>query len=146
MTVLIIILTGLFLLCANIYAPWGLSAGLGLVFFIVNVGLIYHYFGLIPAIISFFALLTIVCIVIKVMFKILKEISSDATSHLTGKGGVALTDLCPTGYILVENRRYQAIARERWIKKGSQVMVVGAQEGHLIVKPHVLYLGKGEPS
>ena len=51
-----------------------------------------------------------------------------------GKTAVATTDLGPSGFIQIDNVRYQALARGTYIDKGTEVIVVGGQGAHLIVK------------
>lgn len=58
--------------------------------------------------------------------------SFDATA--IGKTGVAITDLKPGGYILIEGKKYQAISVSGYITKGTEVTVISGQEESLIVK------------
>ena len=51
-----------------------------------------------------------------------------------GKQGIVLTDLKPGGYILVGNKKYQAISLSGYISKGSDVEVIAGQEESLLVK------------
>ncbi len=51
-----------------------------------------------------------------------------------GKSGVAVTDLKPGGYVLVEGKRMQAISQAGYITKGSPIVVVDGQEESVIVK------------
>lgn len=53
--------------------------------------------------------------------------------ELIGKHGIALTDLRPSGFVLIEEKRLQAVAKVGFIDKESQVTVVGGEGGHLIV-------------
>lgn len=52
-----------------------------------------------------------------------------------GKKGIADTDLKPSGHIIVDGKRLQAISQSGYIIKGSEVIVIGGQEASLIVKP-----------
>lgn len=51
-----------------------------------------------------------------------------------GKEGVVDTDLKPSGHIIVEGKRLQAISQSGYITKGTKVIVIGGQEASLIVK------------
>ena len=51
-----------------------------------------------------------------------------------GKKGVALSDLKPGGYILVEGKKQQALSVSGYITKGSEVEVITGSEESLIVK------------
>lgn len=52
-----------------------------------------------------------------------------------GKQGIVLTDLKPGGYILVGDKKYQAISLNGYLPKGSVIEVVKGQEESLLVKP-----------
>lgn len=54
---------------------------------------------------------------------------------LIGKEAVTLTDLGPSGYILIEGKRYPAASRGPYIDRGQKVRVVGGEAEYLIVKP-----------
>lgn len=51
-----------------------------------------------------------------------------------GKKGIVLADLKPGGYILVDDKKLQAISISGYIAKGEEVVVIGGQEESLIVK------------
>jgi membrane-bound ClpP family serine protease len=51
-----------------------------------------------------------------------------------GKEGIAFSDLHPSGYILVDHERYQAVSKVGYIAKGSEVKVVGGKSNYLLVK------------
>lgn len=54
-----------------------------------------------------------------------------------GKTGIAETDLKPSGHILIEGKSFQAISQNNYLVKGSEVVVIGGQEGSLIVTKKV---------
>ncbi len=56
-------------------------------------------------------------------------------SPLVGKEGVALTDLRPSGAVLVEDSRHDATCRRGWLKRGSRVRVDSVRGGRLVVEP-----------
>ena len=51
-----------------------------------------------------------------------------------GKVGIALSDLKPGGYILIEGQQHQALSQSGYIEKGNEVIVLSGQEESLIVK------------
>lgn len=51
-------------------------------------------------------------------------ISSVTKLDLTGKTGIALTDLRPSGKILIDNVRYDALSEGEFIIKGTEVVVI----------------------
>jgi len=56
-------------------------------------------------------------------------------SDLLGKEGSAVTDLRPSGFVLIAGKRYAATCRAAYIEKGSILTVIGGEGSQLIVKP-----------
>lgn len=56
----------------------------------------------------------------------------DATA--IGKTGSVLSDLKPGGYILIDDKKHQALSVEGYIARGREILVIGGQEESLIVK------------
>jgi membrane-bound ClpP family serine protease len=54
-------------------------------------------------------------------------------AQIVGQAGETLTTLAPTGYVLVDGRRYEARSEAGLIVKGAAVRVVGVDSFHLIV-------------
>jgi membrane-bound ClpP family serine protease len=100
----------------------------------------------------FFSLVTIllVLIVVKLALWMMKKPKRDSTFYLhtdqegyaassfskelIGKKGRAFTDLKPSGHILIDGKRYQAVSQSGYIDQESEVKVVGGEGGHLIVQ------------
>jgi membrane-bound ClpP family serine protease len=57
----------------------------------------------------------------------------DEALALVGKSAQALTMLSPSGYILVDGRRYEAFCQSGQVAAGSDLQVVGADNFRLIV-------------
>lgn len=55
------------------------------------------------------------------------------TAALTGREGIALTPLMPSGQIEVEGRRYEALSLDGHVAKGARLRVTGAQNFSLTV-------------
>lgn len=55
------------------------------------------------------------------------------TAALTGREGVALTPLMPSGQIEVDGRRYEALSLDGHVAKGARLKVTGAQNFSLTV-------------
>ncbi len=53
---------------------------------------------------------------------------------LVGKKGKAVTDLRPSGHIIVDGSLRQAVSKTGYIEKESAVIVDGGNGGHLVVK------------
>ncbi len=56
-----------------------------------------------------------------------------APAAVTGREATALTTLAPSGYVLVEGRRYEAFCQSGLAAKGSVLRVVGTDNFRLIV-------------
>ncbi|MCH9625917.1 MAG: hypothetical protein S4CHLAM123_11020 [Chlamydiales bacterium] len=61
-------------------------------------------------------------------------VASAWDKELIGKRGEALSDLKPAGHILVEGKRYQAVAKMGYIIKGTAIEVIHGEGAHLVVK------------
>ncbi|MBA2728396.1 MAG: serine protease [Parachlamydiaceae bacterium] len=62
-------------------------------------------------------------------------VASSFDHSAIGKHGTVLTDLKPGGYILVGDKKYQAISLSGYLSRGSEVEVIDGQEESLLVKP-----------
>ena len=58
-------------------------------------------------------------------------VETESLQHLVGKCGVVSTDLKPSGTVEVEGRRYYAQINYGFAPKGSEVVVIKAEEGRL---------------
>ena len=56
------------------------------------------------------------------------------SNTLIGKEGVSITDLRPSGKILINTKSYQAISEGNYIENSSDIVVVGIDENQFIVK------------
>jgi len=63
-------------------------------------------------------------------------VASTYDKSAIGKVAVVLSDLKPGGYILVDDKKVQALSASGYIVAGSKVEVIGGQEDALIVKIH----------
>ena len=48
--------------------------------------------------------------------------------------GTAESDLKPSGHVMVEGKREQAVSQGTYIKKGEKIKVVGGEGARLIVR------------
>jgi membrane-bound serine protease (ClpP class) len=62
-------------------------------------------------------------------------LSTPPASDLVGQTGKALTDLRPSGKVIIDGKRYEANSRREFIAKGARVRVVGKEGHELIVRP-----------
>ncbi len=68
--------------------------------------------------------------------------ASKFDSTAIGKTGIVISDLKPGGYILIEDKKHQAISQSGYIAEGSTVSVIGGQEESLIVRQINVNKGK----
>ena len=59
--------------------------------------------------------------------------SASSDKSLIGLSGVAISDLKPSGFVLVEGRRYQAVSQGVYLKKGHPIFVEEGRGATLIV-------------
>ena len=59
----------------------------------------------------------------------------DEALALIGKSGEAVTMLSPSGYVLIDGKRFEAFCQDGQIPAGSPLEVVGADNFRLIVSP-----------
>lgn len=60
--------------------------------------------------------------------------ASNYEADVIGGEGEVLSDLKPSGHILVEGKRYQAVSQMGYIKKGASIKVVRGEGSRFIVK------------
>jgi len=58
----------------------------------------------------------------------------DGTQAPVGQVGEALTPLRPAGKVMVDGRRYDAVAEVGYVEAGARVEVVRAEAGRLVVR------------
>jgi membrane-bound serine protease (ClpP class) len=56
-----------------------------------------------------------------------------ATADVVGKAAEALTTLAPSGYVLIEGKRYEAFSQSGHVQRGTALRVVGVDNFRLIV-------------
>ena len=61
-------------------------------------------------------------------------VETDSLQHLVGKCGVVSTDLKPSGTVEIEGKRYYAQINYGFAPKGSEIVVIKAEEGRLYCK------------
>lgn len=62
-------------------------------------------------------------------------LSAPSASDLVGQRGEALTDLRPTGKIIIDGQRHEATSEREFIARGSRVRVIGKDGPALVVRP-----------
>ena len=62
-------------------------------------------------------------------------LSAPSASDLVGQTGEALTDLRPTGKVVIDGERHEATSEREFIARGSRVRVIGKDGPALVVRP-----------
>ncbi len=60
--------------------------------------------------------------------------AQDLHADIIGKQGVTTTECGPSGYGLIDGRRYPIICRGPYLDKGTQIEVIGKELGNYIVR------------
>lgn len=60
--------------------------------------------------------------------------ASELDTALIGKAGEAASDLKPSGYIMVNEKRVQAVSESDYIGKGKKIIIIGGRGAYYIVK------------
>ena len=60
--------------------------------------------------------------------------ASSYNEEMVGKEGKALSNLSPSGHIIVHGNKLQALSRSGFIAKDTEIVVIGGQGAHLIIK------------
>ena len=61
--------------------------------------------------------------------------SASPRPDLLGLEGVAMTDLRPSGTVLIGEERVDAVSESEWIEEGTEVRVVSSEGYRLVVRP-----------
>lgn len=148
---ILILLAGLLLIYFEFYLPGGIMGLTGGVLLFSNI--IYvatksdsmiHLFAIIAATIA-----GLIIIVKLALNRIKKAKPGDSIYHdddqegycasaydkdIIGKEGVAMSNLSPSGYVVIEDKKIQALSQVGFIKKGEKIIAIGGQGSHVIIK------------
>lgn len=149
--IIILFLIGSILLTAEVFLPGGIAGILGGIALLVGSGLAFRQFGAVGGLTALVGgsllvgvMLYLELVVIpKTAFgkKMVVQSSVDAVSQppvaelekVLNKSAEALTTLSPSGYVLIDGRRYEAFCRSGHVVKGTLLRVVGVDNFRVIV-------------
>ncbi len=144
---------GTLLLAAEVILPGGVIGFVGGLLLFAGCVLCFTEYGATQGTVAVVTALAAVVAVFFVEFRILPKTALGRRAFLTreitavsapvapeakslvGLPADALTVLAPSGYVLVEGRRYEAFCRTGHVPVGTALEVVGADNFRLIVKP-----------
>ena len=141
-------LLGLLLIYFEFFVPGGILGVLGGLAVILSVFLFAWESGShLESLIFIGAMIALVIFIIRLaLWEIRKKpaffsndnqsgfVASSYDHDLVGKQGEALTNLTPSGYVLVDGKRHQAVSESSYIKKGESVMIVAGEGARLICR------------
>ncbi len=152
MTPYLLLLLGLFFIWLEFYLPSGAFA-VGAAIFVL--GALIAFFTQSESVLAstLFFVLTSVLVLAVIRFAIWRIRKSSAkntfflskdqegykaaemTDDIIGKRGVTLTECGPSGYALVDGKRYPIICRGPYLNKGIEVEIIALELGNYVVKP-----------
>ena len=149
--IVLLFVTGALLLAAEIFLPGAIAGVIGTLALLAGSILSFREFGFNGGLAASGAAVALVFLMLylelgvlpKTAFgrKMIVQAKVDATSQppiarletVLDKPAEALTTLSPSGYVLVDGRRYEAFCRDGQAPKGAMLRVVGVDNFRLIV-------------
>lgn len=152
MTLIILLFSlGIVLLAVEVIVPGGILGSIGALMIFGGCVMSFIEFGTGGGLIAVAVALVVLVIAFYIGFRVLpktsfgrrafldKEITAVSTAFgsdardLIGKSAEALTMLSPSGYILIDGRRYDAFCQSGQVAAGTALEVIGADNFRLIV-------------
>ena len=141
---------GLALVMIEIFVPGGIIGAFGGLCLLAAIIVAFNENGMTGALLAFLVALAGLAACLFVEFKILpktpmgrrlflqnrvegKSQNDLADDTLVGKEGDSLTALAPSGYVLVDGRKYEAFSRSGFLEKGEKVKVDSYDQFRIIV-------------
>ena len=149
--ILILFLLGVILLAGEVFVPGAILGILGAVSMVAGCIISFLQLGISGGIIATAVALALLGLTLYVELiwlpktrfgrKMIVQSTLDATSQppladkevVIGKAAEAMTALVPSGFVLVEGRRYEAFSQSGHVVKGTTLRVVGLDNFRLIV-------------
>ncbi|MFI5336273.1 MAG: NfeD family protein [Opitutales bacterium] len=149
--VLLLFLLGVLLLAAEVFMPGAVLGILGGVAMLTGCLISFRQFGPTGGALATVIALALLGLTLYIELiwlpksrfgkKLVVQSASDATSQpplaepgsVVGKTAEAVTTLAPSGYVVVEGRRYEAFCQAGHVPKGTALRVVGLDNFRLIV-------------
>ena len=149
--IIILFVTGALLLAAEIFLPGVIAGMAGALALLAGSILSFRAFGFAGGMVASGGALALVVLMIYIELVVLPRTAFgrklvvnarvDATSQpppaelaaVVDKAAEALTTLAPSGYVLIDGRRYEAFCRSGHAAKGAALRVVGVDNFRVIV-------------
>ena len=149
--IIILFVIGALLMAAEIFLPGAIAGIIGAIALLAGSLLSFREFGLAGGLVATFGAVALVGLMLYLELIVLPrtafgrrmvvQATVDATSQppladlaaVLDKPGEAITTLAPSGYVLIDGRRYEAFCRSGLVAKGAPVRVVGVDNFRVIV-------------
>lgn len=150
-TIVLLLALGIVLLALEVFLPGGIVGAIGGLLMLGGCVLAFSRFGASGGSLATAVAVAALVAALYVEFawlpktrwggKLFLRQAVDATSQplpadpaqVVGKVGETLTTLAPSGYVLLEGRRYEVRSQSGLVAKGAAVRVIGVDSFHLIV-------------
>lgn len=149
--ILILFLFGIVLLFCEVFMPGAILGTIGGIAMLAGCILAFQTYGAVGGSLATFAALALLGLTLLFEFVVIprtrlgKKLFVQSTSgtatqppvaesaSIVGQTGEAATTLAPTGYVLIEGKRYEAFSRDGHLPKGAPIRVAGLDNFRLIV-------------
>lgn len=145
-----LVVAGLFLVGAEVFVPGGVLGIIGALALIAATVIAFPAFGPAGGLITAVALIILTGVAIFLWVKIFprtrlgkhmtvsmdlhdSKATEDDLPALLGKTGEAISDLRPSGYVLIEGRRTDVVTQGEMISKGEKVNVIEIDGNRVVV-------------
>lgn len=151
--ILILFVSGVLLLAAEVILPGGVIGGLGALLMLAGCGVAFAEFGLVTGLATTGFAVALMGLTLFLEFRILPRTklgqraflqsaitgvsnpAGDDRGALVGKAAEAVTPLTPSGYVVVDGVRHEAFCRAGHAETGARLEIVGSENFRLIVTP-----------
>lgn len=146
-----ILVIGLLLVYSEFFLPGGVMGTVGGILIVVStVVFASNSNGILPALLFIvLALLALAGVIRLALWRIQQAapehsvflrddqagfVASRFDQEVVGQDGEAVSDLKPSGHVLVSGKRYQAVSQSGYVTKGTAIRVTGGRSAYLTVK------------
>ena len=149
MDLLLLLIVGSVLLCLEFFLPsFGTLSIMAVLCYAYAIFLAFSDFGLVAGL-----LISVLCVIVSIFaiamglkflpkMKLTKSLSLDTKTSepensalaYSGKTATALTDMSPTGRIVVDGKTFEAQSELGFVEKGSRLVITGGDNFRLTVK------------
>lgn len=151
--ILILFVTGVLLLAAEVILPGGVIGGLGALLLLAGCVVAFAEYGAVTGLATTGFAVALTGLVLFIEFRVLPKTrlgkraflqaaitgvsnpAGDERGALVGKAAQAITPLTPSGYVVVEGVRHEAFCRTGHADAGTRLEIVGTDNLRLIVTP-----------